>query len=784
MFLTSATFWIDVGVAETSKTKTIELSGTPVDALAVAAEATSDSTPAQEVVIVREPCVVEQEWLWAIETSGVGIELVNTHVTVSDVDVVCSLVDIHWEWVFTWLVTYVVENGYAVEDTIGVVYVEEFTVAEWKVRVLVSELFTSHSHIDAVFVALEGECVSTSCKLSVNDLTVFVLIHELTIGGSEVQTSWAAEWSATSLDSWVGLNVEVLPLRSSFILSHSLSSHLTYYIALLCLEHVSCKSWSVAVEHAERFDSGRHCAWFHIVDVCRNFHVLQSRAISKCVLHNVGSGSRECHAVELFATTTNTLRNFVAAVFKHDSFESWFFEDVRTNGHVALESEVLDSAISEAIVANLFKHWEFSHCARSVSHTVVVDIGYSSESICTHSALVTSDEKTGTISSYENTVYHLESSVGFIYLDSSKSGDRSECSSTDSSNTSRNVHSCDLSVGKCLWTYRSEGCWKSDFAHESRALECVWVDSLNRSRNAEILQTSLVECSSTDWGNSVAHSDRGEGSVAWAKTFRNSSDYSRYLKTCEWRTACESTCAQWSHVHARSINHFSKAGTTHKHFSVDCGEMATESHLLQGLDATERHVWTRTFIKVTTEIDFFDWALNTFAQILHKCENAHLERSFTICESDFLQTGHACEVLSCESARNTCRDSHFCDWRAVLEIAITKWGGSSWSWVVLQCSTALEAVTTDGNASFWELQRSKLAAVNECVGSCSHYGVSNTLELKCFRNHDITLVEGGITLFKCVTLNCSICAFSGVVDAIVRYGGSTSLLNSKQANQA
>ncbi len=128
----------------------------------------------------------------AIKTSGVGIKLVDAHIAVADVDFVLVLVDEHGERILAGSVSHVVENGHAIEDAIGVVDIEQFTITQGLIGILISESLTSHGNIDAVLVALQRQGMFAGVEVGVDDVTVLILIHEVTTRGREVQTCGAS----------------------------------------------------------------------------------------------------------------------------------------------------------------------------------------------------------------------------------------------------------------------------------------------------------------------------------------------------------------------------------------------------------------------------------------------------------------------------------------------------------------------------------------------------------------------------------------------------------------
>ena len=95
----------------------------------VLGEATGNGAPADFVVVVGEPLVLQQEGLLAVQAGGVGIQLMDTHVAVADVDLVLVLVDEHGERVLAGSVAHIIQYRHAVEDAVGVVHIEQLAVA-------------------------------------------------------------------------------------------------------------------------------------------------------------------------------------------------------------------------------------------------------------------------------------------------------------------------------------------------------------------------------------------------------------------------------------------------------------------------------------------------------------------------------------------------------------------------------------------------------------------------------------------------------------------------------
>ena len=99
---------IDVALLEAQQADAVELLAHPEDAVLVLSEAAGDGAPTDLVVVVGEPLVLQQERLLAIEARGVGIQFMDAHVTVTDVDLVLVLVDEHGERVLTGCVAHII----------------------------------------------------------------------------------------------------------------------------------------------------------------------------------------------------------------------------------------------------------------------------------------------------------------------------------------------------------------------------------------------------------------------------------------------------------------------------------------------------------------------------------------------------------------------------------------------------------------------------------------------------------------------------------------------------
>ena len=164
-----------------------------------------------------------------------------------------------------------------------------------------------------------------------------------------------------------------------------------------------------------------------------------------------------------------------------------------------------------------------------------------------------------------------------------------------------------------------------------------------------------------------------------------------------------------------------------EHFAVDVGEIATESHFLQSLDTAERHIRTGAFVKVTTEVDFFDRTCHAGAKVEHKRLNGDFEGVGRIGESDFLQAGHTFPVLSSEGTLNASRNGYFGDRRTALEITITHRSGGRRNGVIGQRRTSLKTVTSDRHTSGGKRKGSQLSAIQKGVSAGCYHGVSHAI---------------------------------------------------------
>ena len=249
---------IEVACSEAQQCKAVELLRHPEYAMAVAGEAASDRTPRNFIVVVGEPLVLHEEWLLAIETGSIGAHLVDTHIAVADVDDVLDRVDKHGEGIFAGSKAHIVEHRHAIEYVVGLVHIEELTVAQRLVWILISEPFTGIGHIDAVLVVGQGEGVCAGIELGVDDVAFFVTIHEFAIGGGKVEAGGAAKCGTCRGDGGIAHDVQVSPLGVGLEVVDRVDGHLANHFALFGIEHIGSQCGHFGIENAQTLDGGRN----------------------------------------------------------------------------------------------------------------------------------------------------------------------------------------------------------------------------------------------------------------------------------------------------------------------------------------------------------------------------------------------------------------------------------------------------------------------------------------------------------------------------------------------
>ena len=192
-----------------------------------------------------------------------------------------------------------------------------------------------------------------SVELGVDDIAVLVLIHQLAVGGGKVQARGAAQRGTAGLDGGVAHDVQVLPLRGGLELVDRSHGDLALYVTLVSIEHSSCQSGGVRVEHAQTFDGGGHSTRFHIVYIGGKLHVLQVRAVGKRIHHDVGSAGGQADGCQLGAVGAQSHRNLMTALCDGDIFDSRAVENILTNIDIVFQNKRLNLGIVERIIAYL-----------------------------------------------------------------------------------------------------------------------------------------------------------------------------------------------------------------------------------------------------------------------------------------------------------------------------------------------------------------------------------------------------------------------------------------------
>ena len=244
------------------------------------------------------------------------------------------------------------------------------------VGILIGETLTGNSDIHAVLVTLQREGMLTGVEVGVHDVAVFILVHEVTARGGEVESGGATQGGTLARDGRVSHNVQVAPLVGVLVGVNRLGSHLADNIALALVEHAGSQCGSVDVEHAQRLDGGGHGTGLHVVHVSGNFHALESRAALKAVAHHVGRGGGQRDIGQLLATGAQALGNLVAALGDNDFLEPGVGKHILANVHIIFQREVFNGAVSETIVADSRQCGQINVFERSISQAIVVDTGH------------------------------------------------------------------------------------------------------------------------------------------------------------------------------------------------------------------------------------------------------------------------------------------------------------------------------------------------------------------------------------------------------------------------
>ena len=240
----------------------------------------------------------------------------HTHVAVGNHNLVLVLENRQREGILKCLVAHVVEHGHAVEDAVGVVHVEYLAVTAIGLGcgILIAEVLTCYTHIDAVLVAGQVKGMVASGKFSVDDIAVFVTIHELAALGGEVQTRGATQLGGIAADGGIAHNVQILPLGSLLVFVNRGNGNFTLDIALRGVEHAVGKHRHADIEHAQALDSSRYATGLQVVGVGGNFHLFERGAALEAVAHHVGRSAGQYYAGELRALCAQTLWNLVATL--------------------------------------------------------------------------------------------------------------------------------------------------------------------------------------------------------------------------------------------------------------------------------------------------------------------------------------------------------------------------------------------------------------------------------------------------------------------------------------